>query len=86
VTAGTEFAAAPTRVSVDVEIELWPSVDMGKPDLDVEGSTNIPDSQYKSRTNFGSAKSAQLIMNPAQGFEALHVGRQSGGALNMDSA
>jgi hypothetical protein len=46
VTAGSGFPTAPTGVRVDVEIELWPSVPMGKPDLDVEGKSNIADSQY----------------------------------------
>jgi hypothetical protein len=63
VTAGTGFPAAPTRVPVDVEIELWPNIPMGKPNLDVEGSSNIADYQYKSTIDFIAVKSVHLIMN-----------------------
>jgi len=37
---------AATKVAVDVEMELWPSIPMGKSDLDVEETTNIADPQY----------------------------------------
>jgi hypothetical protein len=70
VTVGSGFPTAPTRVSVDVEIELWPSVPMGKQDLDVEGRSNIADSQYKSSVKFVAIKSMQLIMHLAWGFAA----------------
>jgi hypothetical protein len=46
VTAGSEPPTAPTRVPVDVEIELSPSIPMEKEDLDVEEKTNISDYQY----------------------------------------
>jgi hypothetical protein len=62
VTAGGRFAAASTRVPVDVEIELWPNIPMGKPDLDVEGKSNIADSQYKSTVKFITITSGQLIL------------------------
>jgi hypothetical protein len=45
-TADTGFPTAAARVPADVEIELWPIVPMGRQDLDVEGKSNIADSQY----------------------------------------
>jgi len=58
---------------------------MRKIDLDVEGRTNIADSQYKSTVKLIAIKSAQLIISPAYGFAVPQVASEAERALNMDS-
>jgi hypothetical protein len=77
VTVGSGFPTAPTRVPVDVEIELWPSVPMGKQDLDVEGRSNIADSQYKSSVKFVASISVTLIMIRLKALRRLRFSRRS---------